>query len=83
MPVKNPRSRPALAALVVVAAAVPAFAACIFDSGGDYQGGGHRSEIPTSDTTASAVELVPTVVPTTLPVNDSGSSSIRDAGSDG
>ena len=77
---KNPRS---LFALVVVAAAVPAFAACIFDSGGDYQGGGHRSEIPTSDTTASGVELVPTVVPTTLPVSDSGSGTIRDAATDG
>ena len=74
----------ALVALFTVAAAVPAFAACIFDSGGDYQGGGHRSEIPTSDTRASAVELVPTVTPTTLPTTskDSGSSTVRDAGSD-
>lgn len=80
MPVKK---RSSLLALLAVATAVPAFAACIFDSGGDYQGGGHRSEVPTATETTTPVDLVPVPTTTSTPVKDSGTGTIRDAASDG
>ena len=55
--------------------AVPFAAACIFDSGGDYQGGGRRS---TSAATTEITEPTPTPTPG---VDAGGATPFRDAGS--
>jgi hypothetical protein len=68
-------------AFLVVVAGFP-LVACIFDSGGEYQGGGRRSSTPTEEGTATSTNTVPTVVPTLTPAPDSGSAP-RDASTDG
>lgn len=68
-------------AFLVVAAGIP-LVACIFDSGGEYQGGGRRGSTPSEEGTATSTSTVPTVVPTLTPTPDSGFLP-RDAATDG
>jgi hypothetical protein len=62
-----------------------ALAACIFDSGGDYQGGGHRGDVQTADTASNASSSSSaTSTSSSSSKPDSGATgAIRDAGTDG
>lgn len=58
-------------AFFAVTVSVP-LVACIFDSGGEYQGGGRRSSTPSEEGTATSTNTVPTVVPTLTPTPEAG-----------